>query len=289
MFNIATHGTLPDAPWRHTLGLTQVRIVAATHAASVVQSSPANLRAGEDIVKAKAERTHTGGAWATFSGVPSLRVGGTSAHTTGSERVRRRWEVITHPVSKGAVGKSGTGVLWKYSHNDKDGIFERVVAENFEPRPAVTFGLGRALPVMEVGVVAYWSSTPRSVAQVRGLFQFMRMRGKEQANLPAYANFLHRASVEIDLATIGEGNSWIVGANPSDEQTMSGLVKAGGAVHFEPTTWVASNAQDGPRQHDKSLESVCEVVFRRAIEGRMTALTDGEKLGEELASIRMCD
>lgn len=275
MLNITTLGAVPDAPWRYTIGLTQVRIMAATHATSIIQSSPANLRAGEDSAKTKAERTQTGGAWVTLSGTPNLRMGGTSARTAGSEGMQRRWEVITHPVN----GEGGTGVLWKYSHNDRDGVFERVAAENFEPRPAATFGLGKALPVLEVGVVAYWSSIPSSRAQVRGLFQFMRMRGKEQAALPAFANFLHQASMEVDLAKVSEGSSWIVGANLSDEQTISGLRKAGGAVHFEPTAWTASNSQP--------LESVCEVVFRRAIEGRISELTEGERLA--LVAVRVND
>lgn len=204
----STQDVASHPQWRYMLDMTQVHIT--TVRGAVLQSSPGN-------VHAQGEKTPPG--WVVLK--------------------RLVHEPETTP-GKGDVA----GHLWVYGRNYKDGVFERVMAEDFQSPPAMTYGMEQTFPVIQVEVVTYQSSTPKNGDQVQELFL-----GKEQEVLPAFASFLHRVSVEVDLATVGE-ESFI---DTSDEQTISGLVKLGSVVH--------------------------EVVSKSAIKGRMGSVDRKGNLG----------
>lgn len=294
MLDISTHSTSADLS-KYTLGLSQIRIMASSCPTSVIKCSPGTTHAEEDTVKAKAERNTMGGAWATFSANPNLRLGGSMSRTTGAERTQRRWEIIAHRLGAGdgpgGAGAHSKGMLWKYAHNKNGDAFERVAAESFENKPSAVFGFSRAphypMPLLEVEVVVYWSlsgSTQRSAGHSwhRDYLQpFRRSKGKGGmgggGGLPAFMNFLHHVSVVVDLGKVARGSSWIVDVDAADEQTVKGLEAAGGSIVFQPLSRVAEKVVAGAPSTVTGSE--CEIVLRRAVEGRVAALTEGECAG----------
>lgn len=123
--NISTQGAALDP--RYTLDMIQVRILAVAPNLANLQASPKCPR-----------------AW-------------------GSEEAQPHWLVETHPVCEPATApRKGhcMGQLWMYMRNYRDGEFKRGAAEDFESRPAVSYGLAE-LPVLRVEMATHWSSMPK--------------------------------------------------------------------------------------------------------------------------------
>ncbi|RDB24571.1 hypothetical protein Hypma_008193 [Hypsizygus marmoreus] len=287
MLDITTDGGF-HSPFRYSLGLSQIRMTASLCPTSVLQYSPNITHAEDDTVQVKAENNKTGGAWATLGAKPSVRIGGTMSHTSGTEITQHRWEIMTHRVNLEKSGNRSTerehkkGILWKYAHNDKS--FGREVGHSFGSKPSAIFGYTptphRPMPVLEVEVVTLWSSSGSHSSSARSFFPFRRP-GKHAGDAPpAFTNFLHHVSMVVDLREVDYGSSWVFDVDTLDEETHAGLAKAGGALHFEPMMRTAHKAA-----YDSSygmVQANCEILIRRAVEGRIAALTDVERIGDAL-------
>ncbi|KAF9459944.1 hypothetical protein BDZ94DRAFT_1311913 [Collybia nuda] len=238
---------------RYNMSMAQVRVVASSSLSSFLSFSPLNSHNVEDPVKAKSERSYTGGGWATLSGAPSLKIGGSASQITGQETSQRKWGIVVSPSSDTKTKKS---IIWKYALNDR--YYDPQPTATFQPGPTVNFGhkLYARRPHIEVELVVYWSVTPDSTrSRLRQLFS--GYRSKECPQPPnAFTNLLHQVSVSVDLESL-DVNAWVVGLNPDlpDEESLPNFQ---GSRQFEP---IRVNADS-----DRSTLK-CEVTLQRALYG----------------------
>ncbi|KAG6852050.1 hypothetical protein C0991_003530, partial [Blastosporella zonata] len=279
----STRGGSPEFS-DYSLGLSQVRIMASTYPSSIIKYSPNIMHAWDDMSKAKADRNIAAGVWGSLSFNPSLRMGGTTSRTTGTERIRRRWDISVHWLTPDDVGKPPEehikGMIWKYGFNDCGGMFERIAAESIEQRPSVVLGLRRKspMPVVDIEVINYWSLRcpgPKSSTNSRNYLSSLR-RAKTKdtgSGLPAYLNLLHQVSIVVDLGKVDQGHSWIVDADSIDDSTWQGLMDAGGSIQFQPLLRIAET------ELDAMPDTECKIEITRAVEGRIEPLTEAERTG----------
>ncbi|KAF9464513.1 hypothetical protein BDZ94DRAFT_1255901, partial [Collybia nuda] len=151
--------------------------------------------------------------------------------------------------------------MWKYAHNNKH--YTPETRNDFEPKPSVTFGLSRAsskIPQVEVEVVMDYSwSSP-----VLTFCDWFADISKPKKSLPAFSNFLHQVSVEIDLEHIKQRREWVVGLDAEDRYEVPEI-----DTELKPiSTTLESNIG----------ESDCEVLLRRALHGRVYVTAEQRKV-----------
>ncbi|KAF8074722.1 hypothetical protein FPV67DRAFT_594382 [Lyophyllum atratum] len=250
--------------YTYALGLSQVRITGLYHHPITV------------------ERNMTGGTWGTIGPNPNLRIGGTFSRTSGTEQTERKWGIMTHEVNSNRISSAQeTGMLWKYAHNDAS--FQREAGHCFESRPSIIFG-GRhssdPKPTLEVEVVMHWSLLP---LKPRHLFASFLQAGRTKLP-PAFANFFHHVSIEIDLQTVNQQRAWVVGASSRDKQTLASNASQPtmNPIHFEPISVEVSS---------ETHVSNCQLTLRRAIHGRISPVSQEERINARvlLPSMRTSD
>lgn len=235
------------------MSVAQVRVVASSCLSSFISFSPGDSYSVEDPIKSKSERNYTGGGWATLSGTPGVKVGGSTSQTSGQEASQKRWEIVVSPSSGTKTEKS---IIWKYVLNDK--YHDPQPIATFQPGPSVNFGykLHARRPKIEVELVVHWSASPDNT-QPRLRQWFSSYRSKESPQPPsAFMNLLHQVSVSVDLRSLHE-NAWVVGLNPDlpDEET---LPEFHGLRQFEPIQVNADSIRSNLN---------CEVTLQRALHG----------------------
>lgn len=221
---------VPAGKLEHHLDFSQICFIASRATSSIINATPLIVRAEEDTLKSKTERTTSAGIRGVFSASPSVRVDATGGHTSGEERNQKRWGVVGRRLPRnGVTGAPQKTVIWKYTHNTK---FYPPEAQNiFEPTPAATFGLSRTLkawPCLEVEVVTSysWLAPPPGKA----FLDLLRSRAKPKNGPPAFRNFLHQTSVMIDLEELKESITWILDLNLDEELKTAKLGYAGKAT-----------------------------------------------------------
>ncbi|KAF9460923.1 hypothetical protein BDZ94DRAFT_1265081 [Collybia nuda] len=144
-------------------------------------------------------------------------------------------------------------MIWKYIHNSA--FYSREARKMFERRPTATFGLSRTSevePCLEVEVVTCysWSAPSRTF---RDWFTGRSSKGKDRPS--AFLNFLHQASIMIDLEKVNESTEWVVGLTADEQHTPKELGEAGKMARKQ------MESEDGA--------SDCQVSLQAALHGRI--------------------
>lgn len=152
---IKTNSTASDTPSDNThycMNVAQVRVTASSCLSSFISFSPEDSYSVEDPIKIKSERNYTGGGWATLSGTPSVKVGGTASQTSGQETSQKKWQIVVSPSSASEDEKS---IMWKYALNEEH--HDAQPTATFKPGPSVDFGyaLFARRPVLHIELVVF--------------------------------------------------------------------------------------------------------------------------------------
>lgn len=239
---------------------SQVRFIASKGPASVVKFSPTMINPEEDNVMLRNERSTSAAIGGTIGLPPSVELNGSFIHTSGEERVHRRWAVMgTFLPSE--IAKTPT-ILWRYWSNTA--LHSQLHGNVFEPLPSAIFGDKEALlllPCLEVEVVTIYSYSPPR----RNILARVVSRLTRNKPLPAFRNFLHQNSVLVDLEKTAGNSQWAGNLIVSKEYQMTELGRVTEAVSQQATT------RDGT-----PADSECVFTLKAALHGRIK-LTEQQK------------
>ncbi|KAH0578948.1 hypothetical protein H2248_003131 [Termitomyces sp. 'cryptogamus'] len=238
-------------PNRYTLSQCQVNISTSSCRTNIIDWSPGIIHAEDDSTY----RKETGSTLLSRSVNRTLPFDDEIGLIKGTKRTQQPWVISSRrPDRVYGMTKDSESMLWKYTRNLSGG-FRPVTTEDFETRPMLILGLDDAspltLPKIEVEVLSFWSFEKRFLTKFRA----------NNLPLPANLNFLHRASMTVDLETFEGSTSAVMEGDVLDRIPV---------LSIEGTSEEFDAHQPGLSKNSQT--SNIEIMIKQAVEGRVNRL-----------------
>lgn len=237
----------------YSLTTAQTQVIASSSPTSILDHSPTNASAFDDVARFRQESNTQFGVQATLGASPAVRGNYVAGWGSGHEVTQNKWEITAVP-SKG--NQKEAIMMWKYVLNEEFRQQGTQGTHTFSPGPSVKFGYKPPGPHVEVELVACWTLKAVSNQRIKQLF-LSRFVSKKQSLPPAFTNLLHQISVGIPLNNLTRGNPRVLDLLQEDSQDVSLI-----GTPFESVETPFDVESRFP-------PSDCCVSLRRALHGRI--------------------
>lgn len=212
----------PEVKASYSMGVSQVRIASASiPRSSVLYFTPHNSE--QNPMKVNRQSTRSAGLRTTLGLNTSAQLECTLGSTSGEEQSQDKWQVAVRNLAmddkNGTSTNDKTTTIWRYTSNDV--FYPQSPINYLDPKPRTIFGLNinTRMPVIEVNVLMQYFRSNGSQS-----FRDWFTHSTQPKDLPVYRNFIHEASVTIDLGLVEEEDrhEWIKGLTLTDVQDLRG-------------------------------------------------------------------
>lgn len=228
----------------YSLDLFQVKIQASlphSYLTEIAAFSPKVVYPAEQVTL-KQEKNKTWNVSLQVSASPVAQMGIENGSSNGTKQIQNLWEIRAFPQEESNGAHYSRLVRWKYIHNSN---LNSVKIANLVERPTFLLGYAKRkfyLPVLKVEIIIFWSAS-------------MQKSSRWKRKCPANFNFLHYASLEVDLQPLSEAVN---------------AFKKAGLKHTVPKEFVfAGGYKEYPPYQLDIPDSTLEISINEAIEGRI--------------------